>query len=102
MNASASLSETPEYRLFALASRMSLPGPGALFVTMGSKSASKNIGDSRASIASRDSPGGVATVAPAWTAALTAAVNAAGVALSTNLRAVRLLYGPLLTQNSFV
>src|SRR5688500_11567829 len=93
---------TPEYRLFALAVRMSLPGPGVLLVTIGSPLRSKNIGCRRASIASSDSPCRVAKVARDCADALTAAANASGVVLSTNLRAVRLLYGPLLIQNSLV
>ena len=48
----------------ALACRMSLPGPGVLLVTIGSTVGSKNIGCSRASIASSDSPAGGANVAP--------------------------------------
>ena len=41
-------------------------------------------------------------VAPAFSAACAAAANASGVHFSTNFRAVRLLYGPVLIQNSFV
>jgi hypothetical protein len=35
---------TPEYKLLALAWRMSLPAPGFLLVTIGSTAGSKNIG----------------------------------------------------------
>ena len=82
---------TPTYRLFALDDRMSLPGPGVLFVTIGSTPASKNAGFSRASIASSDSPPGPAMAAPFFTAVFAAAAKASGVHLSTNFRAVRLL-----------
>ena len=75
----------PAYRLFALAVRMSLPGGGALFVTIGSTLGSKNIGCRRASIASSDSPFCVANVAPAACAALAAAANASGVDLQHEL-----------------
>ena len=93
---------TSEYKLFALARRMSLPGPGVLFVTIGSTFASKNIGPRRANIASTNSPWRVANVAPAAEAARAAAASACGVTASTNLRAVRLSYGPLLIQKSLV
>jgi hypothetical protein len=41
-------------------------------------------------------------VAPLVCAVAAAAANAAGVHVKTNFRAVRLLYGPVLIQNSFV
>ena len=53
-------------------------------------------------MASSDSPGGVANVAPFFAAWAAAAANASGVQVSTNLRAVRLLYGPVLSQKSLV
>ena len=73
---------------------MSLPGPGVLFVTIGSTPGSKNIGRSRFSSAS-SGPRPVAEIpAPFFAAVFAAAANASGVHFSTNLRAVRLLYGP--------
>jgi hypothetical protein len=93
---------TPEYRLLALAVRMSRPAPGVLLVTIGSTAASKNIGCSRASIASSDSPADAGNTAPFCAACFTAAANAWGVVCSTNLREVMLLYWPLLIQNSLV
>jgi hypothetical protein len=88
--------------LFALSARMSFPAPGVLFVTMGSKLASKKSGFIRPSMASSDSPSFNGNLAPAFCAEAAAAANASGVHFSTNLRAVRLLYGPVLSQNSFV
>ena len=89
-------------RLLALALRMSCPGPGVLFVTIGSTFGSKNIGLSRVSNCSTDSLGCVGNAAPAAPDALAAAASACGVSFSTNFRAVRLLYGPVLIQNSLV
>ena len=81
---------------------MSLPGPGFLLVTIGSTFGSKNIGSRRLRRASSDSPGRVGNVAPDFSAVCAAVAKACGVIFSTNLRDVRLLYGPLLIQNSFV
>jgi hypothetical protein len=102
VNRSRSASVTPEYRLLALPASMSPPGPGFRLVTIGSTFASKNIGRSRARVASTDSPGAPGTVAPFFVAVFTASANAWGEMFSTNLRDVRLLYGPLFSQNSLV
>ena len=82
---------------------MSLPPSGVFCVTIGSKVASKNIGRSRVSSASRRlARSASAKVAPFFAAWAAAAANASGVQVSTNLRAVRLLYGPVLIQKSLV
>jgi hypothetical protein len=81
---------------------MSLPGPGVLLVTIASNSTSKNQRSRRASMPSSVSPARSGNLAPFRPAAAAAAANASGVAFSTNLRAVRLLYAPVLIQNSFV
>ena len=83
--------------------RMSLPGPGVLFVTIGSKSGSKNIGRSRSSSAverlarprSGNRPRPRSRPRPRRPAP-------PGCTSSTNFRAVRWLYGPVLSQNSLV
>src|SRR4029453_16770096 len=93
---------TPTYKLLALDARMSLPGPGVLLVTIGSTEASKNIGCSPLSTPSSDSLFFNGNFAPPFCAAAAAAANASGVVFSTNLRAVRLLYGPVLIQNNLV
>src|SRR5436189_1307836 len=93
---------TPAYRLLALAVRISFPGGGVLLVTVGSTAASKNIGFNRARRASSVSPRSSGRCAPFACAARAAAANASGVHLSTNFCAVRLLYGPVFNQNSFV
>ena len=94
---------TPTYRLFALAARMSCPAGGVLLVTIGSTAGSKNSGSSRVKqplerLASLQREHAPRLSAPRRAAA----ANASGVHVSTNLLAVRLLYGPLLIQNSFV
>ena len=71
-------------------------------VRIGSTPASKKIGCKRASIASIVSPAGAAIAAPLATAVFAASAIASGVHLRTNLRAVRLLYGPVFSQKSFV
>ena len=53
-------------------------------------------------MASSVSPSRIGNSAPAPAAACAAARNASGVVSGTNLRAVRLLNGPLLIQKSFV
>ena len=82
---------------------MSFPAGGVLLVTIGSTFGSKNIGCSRASSWSSVSPSFEREVRRrAVAAACAAAASAPGVHFSTNFRAVRLLYGPVLIQNSFV
>jgi hypothetical protein len=65
--------------------------PAASWPWIGSTAGSKNIGLSRVSIASSDSPAGGVTTAPPATAALTAVAKAAGGNCMTNFCAVRLL-----------
>ena len=94
---------TPAYRLFALDARMSLPAPGVLFVTIGSNVASKNIGLQAGSSAVSVSPPARPGMPRRWRRGRRRRRSkAAGVHFSTNLRAVRLLYGPVFSQNSFV
>jgi hypothetical protein len=64
---------------------MSLPGPGVLFVTIGSKFGSKKSGCIRDSIASSVSPALTGNRAPACWAARAAAAKACGVHWTTNL-----------------
>jgi hypothetical protein len=77
--------------LLAESSRISPPGPGALLVTIGSKSASKNSGSMRASMPARSSPSASGKAAPFSSADSAAAAKSAGSSRSRNLRAVRLL-----------
>ncbi len=69
---------------------------------MGSNVASKKSGCIRFKSASSVSPDFSGNFAPAFCAALAAAANWSGVVFTTNLRAVRLLYGPVFSQNSLV
>ena len=85
-----------------LASRMSAPSCGALLVTMGSTLGSKNIGRSRVSSASSASLAAVGKTAPLAAACRAAASKASGGVFRTNFWEVRLLYGPLFSQKSFV
>ncbi len=82
---------------------MSRPGPGVLLVTTDSNSRSKN-GRSQPfqQVAGRTRRRRSGSRAPFATADATAAESASGVKAGTNLRAVRLLNGPVLIQNSFV
>jgi hypothetical protein len=73
-----------------------------LLVTNGSRAESKNIGANRStrpSIVSLRRLGNVAPLRSAWR---TASRSAEGSSRSKNFLAVRLLYGPVLIQNSFV
>ena len=82
---------------------MSLPLPGVLFVTIGSTSLiEEQRPQPREHRVERSRRPRRETRAPSLSAAAAAAANASGVHLSTNLRAVRLLYGPVFSQNSFV
>src|SRR6476646_10811049 len=75
---------------------MSCSGGGVLLVTDGSTVASKKSGSSRASSASSVSPGCCGNRAPPAAASWTARAKASRAQGSTNLRAVRLLYGLVL------
>ena len=77
---------------------MSRPAPGVLFVTTASYDGSNSIGDRRSSSAS----GLSVNVAPARAAACIAPASSSRERFKTNFRAVRLLKGPVLIQNSFV
>src|SRR6266545_870116 len=81
---------------------MSRPAPGVLHVTSGSKSGSRNIGANSRMSEAIDAWPSSENRAPCRAADCAAATNWSNDSRSTNLRAVRLLYGPLLIQNSFV
>ena len=79
-----------------------MSSPGVLWVTIGSKSGSKNMRANRSTRVATVSPGSSFKSAPFRTAISAASITRLRSRLSRNLRAVRLLYGPVLIQNSFV
>jgi hypothetical protein len=88
--------------LFALEVSMSWPGSGLLLVTTGSTLGSENKGATRSTNSLIVSCVRSGKRAPSCSAATIAEPSSSRDRPSTNFRAVWLLYGPLLIQNSFV